>query len=359
MLFTDADERPAAANGRGTVRRVTVRPLGDLKDGETANFFALLAEKEQRTTKAGKPFFKLTVRDPARTAAVMIWGDGAHFVDCRENWKRGEFYKLRGKYVEHETYGAQVELDKIRPVTDADADDGFDPQAFFDASRFDPDRMFQALLSLVDEHVGDVALRGLVRTLLEANEPELKRWPAATRYHHAYIGGFLEHVLSVTRTAAHLAQKYAEMYPRMNPALSTDLVVAGAVLHDIGKLRELDGDPAGARYTPAGNLLGHILLGRDMVREAAAGFPGLAPETLLRLEHAVVSHHGTREFGSPTEPQTPEALLVHHADEIDAKFRMVAATLEGDAESPADGGDPFTGRDNPLRRGFFRGLPGS
>ena len=194
--------------------------------------------------------------------------------------------------------------------------------------------MFQALLALVDEHVGEKPLRELVRHLLEANEPELKRWPAASRYHHAYIGGFLEHVLSVTRTAAHLAQKYCEMYPRMCPALSTDLVVAGAVLHDIGKLRELDGDPAGARYTPVGNLLGHILLGRDMVREAAAKYPAIAPETLLRLEHAIVAHHGTGEFGSPKEPQTPEALLIHHADEIDAKFRMVAAAWRATPSCP-------------------------
>src|SRR5690606_29252006 len=118
-----------------------------------------------------------------------------------------------------------------------------------------------------------------------------------SRNHHAFAGGFLEHVLSVTRTAVYLAEKYDEYYPRLG--LSKDLVVAGAILHDIGKLLELDVQPEGATYTPSGRLVGHILLGRDLVRQKACQIEGFDPEVLLRLEHVIISHQGLPEWGSP------------------------------------------------------------
>ncbi len=130
------------------------------------------------------------------------------------------------------------------------------------------------------------------------------------------------------------------------------LVVAGAVLHDIGKLIELDYRPQGSGYSARGKLIGHILLGRDLVRDKAATIPEMDPEILLRLEHIIVAHQNLPEWGSPIAPHTPEALLVYYADDIDAKFHMMALALMED--SPDD--EQFTPRDNPLRRGIFRGL---
>ena len=121
--------------------------------------------------------------------------------------------------------------------------------------------------------------------------------------------------MSVTRTCVYLADKYAEYYPEMKPPLDKDLVVAGGILHDIGKLREMEQRPEGAGHTPEGSLIGHILLGRDMVREAAAAMKGAPPldaETLLRLEHVIIAHQRLPEWGSPKPPMTPEALLVHY-----------------------------------------------
>jgi len=120
----------------------------------------------------------------------------------------------------------------------------------------------------------------------------------------------------------------------------------GALLHDIGKLIELEYRPHGSRYTPAGRLIGHILLGRDLVREHAARIEDLNPETLLRLEHMIVSHQNLPEWGSPIAPHTPEALLVHYADDIDAKFYMMASTLENIPP----------GNEDALRRSIFLGL---
>jgi 3'-5' exoribonuclease len=159
-------------------------------------------------------------------------------------------------------------------------------------------------------------------------------------------------VLSVTQSCLFLADKYARKYPDMKPPLDKELVVAGAVLHDIGKLEELDQQPTDTFYTPAGALLGHLLLGRDMVRRAAAE-AGLDADSLLRLEHLVIAHQRLPEWGSPKPPMTPEALIVHYADDLDAKFDMMAAILRDD-QTPG----PLTSDKNLLRYRVYRGTRG-
>lgn len=336
---------PETGNGHGIVR------LSELQPGQVGDCFALLATRERSTTRDGKPYFRCTFRDSARSVTAMIWSDTPFFPDCEQAWQAGRFYKLRCRYIEN-SYGPQIELDRIREATGDDAADGFDPGDFFKSSRFDLEAMYAELTSLVEAEIDDSPLRQLVAEILVQHAEAVKTIPAAMRNHHAYRGGFLEHVLSVTRLAIHLADKYRAYYTEMEPPLNKALVVAGAVLHDIGKLVELDAAPEGARYTAPGRLIGHILLGRDLVREAAARIDGMDSELLLRLEHIIVSHQNLPEWGSPIAPHTPEALLVHYADDLDAKFHMMAAALEtGDAF-----GEEFTSRDNPLRRHIFRGL---
>jgi len=323
--------------------------LSDLAAGETGDVFALLVGKERGTTRDGKPYYRLSFRDAARTVAVMAWHDSPFFDDCETRWKKGGFFKLRGRYSER-AYGPQLDLERARPVVDVDALDGFDPNDFYVSTRFDPQAMFRALVRLVEEHVADLPLRRLVLGLLADHEDKLLMLPGEAKRHHTAAGGWLEHVLSVTRTAVFLADKYTEHYPRL--ALSKDLVVAGAVLHDIGKIAEFDPRPEGTDYTPRGRLIGHVLLGRDLVRDKAREMEELDEEILLRLEHILVSHHGVPESGSPIPPSTPEALLVFHADTVDAKIDMMAAALA----APNSDGEAFTSRDNPLRRSVFRGL---
>ena len=151
-----------------------------------------------------------------------------------------------------------------------------------------------------------------------------------------------------------MANKYADYYPEMQPPLNRDLVVAGGILHDIGKLREMEQRPEGAVHTPEGSLIGHILIGRDMVRGAAAamkGEPRLSPDTLLRLEHLIITHQGRPEWGSPKPPMTPEALLVHFADDIDAKYQMMVAILRDDTNP-----GPVTSKKNVLMQHVYRGV---
>ena len=163
------------------------------------------------------------------------------------------------------------------------------------------------------------------------------------------MAGWLEHTLSVTRTCVLLAEKYAHDYPQMQPPLDRGMVVAGGILHDIGKLRELEQRPGETVYTAEGGLIGHMLLGRDIVREAAAAAP-LPGDMLLRLEHLIIAHQRLPEWGSPKPPMTPEALIVHYADDLDAKFSMMAAILADDANP-----GPFSSKKNVLMQQVYRG----
>ncbi|MEQ9070703.1 MAG: HD domain-containing protein [Gimesia chilikensis] len=333
-----------------TAREVML--LSEMEPGQMADSFVLLVSRQRSNTRDGKPYFRVQFRDHATVATTMIWSDTPWFEDCETNWSEGEFYKVRVRY-EESKYGPQLDIDRIRPVNDEDAEDGFDPGLYFKRSRFSSDEMFAELTDIAREQITEEPLRDLVLDILDEYADQIKVIAAASRNHHAFTGGFLEHVLSVTRTACYLADKYRDYYREMQPPLNKSLVVSGAILHDIGKLNELDYKPHASSYTPAGRLIGHILLGRDLVREHARKFEELSPETLLRLEHMIVSHQNLPEWGSPIAPHTPEALLVHYADDVDAKFHMMATTLENILPGNEDA---FSGRDNALRRSIFLGL---
>ncbi len=324
--------------------------LGEMQPGQRAEVYAMLAQKDLGYTKDGKPYYRVQFRDASRQVVAMIWSDSAFFEECQSDWIPGKIYKILCRYSETQ-YGPQLDLDQIREVTPEDEKAGFDPSRFLPRSRFDPDEMFAELRRLSEEQISAGPLRDLVLAILDQYAEPIKAYPAATRNHHAYRAGFLEHVLSVTKTAIYLSDKYIAYYDNMQPPLNRSLVVAGAILHDIGKLQELELQPQGTVYSAQGRLIGHILLGRDMVREAARQFEDFPADWLLRLEHVIVAHQNLPEWGSPIAPHTPEALLVHYADEIDAKFHMFAVALE---QTPQEG-TLFTGRDNPLRRTIYRG----
>ncbi|NQV28000.1 MAG: HD domain-containing protein [Rhodopirellula sp.] len=325
--------------------------LSEMNPKQSGDFFAVLASREESQTKDGKPYYRVAFRDSKRKVTAMIWSDHGCFPDCNENWQVGTFYKIRGRYTEN-SYGPQIEIERIRPVEDGDAEQGFSPDDFFETTRYDRDEMFEELLSLAREHITEEPLQRLVVELLTERADFVKTHAAASRNHHAFMGGYLEHTLSVTRTAVFLAEKYSAYYTEMKPPLSRSLVVAGAILHDIGKAEELVFKPEGWEYTPRGRLVGHIFIGRDIVLNKAATISDISPETVLRLEHIIISHQGLPEWGSPIPPSTPEALLVHYADDMDAKFHELAVQLETDSPPATE----FTDYRNPLRRRIFLGL---
>ena len=327
----------------------TLVPLSELVHGQEADFFAMLSAKDEMTTKDGKPYFRVAFRDARREVSFPVWNDVPLADECREQWEVGGCYKLRAAYREHKTYGPQLEIRRIRPATDDDRTEGFDPAALAPRSREEPSELFAALVDLVEANIAAGPLRELVLTILHENQATLLHLPAATHNHHAHIGGYLEHVLSVSQTCVHFAKKYASMFPDLDPPLDGELVVAGGVLHDIGKLRELEPTALGAQYTAEGHLIGHMLQGRDILREAAEQ-AAIDPQRLLRLEHIIVAHQRLPEWGAPKPPMTPEALLVHYADDADAKLQMMATAI---AEHQGD--DILTSRKNSLGQRVYVG----
>jgi 3'-5' exoribonuclease len=300
-----------------------------------------LAEKIRKTLADGKPFFTCRFRDATRTVgAVPIWSDSPHF-EMFQQWSAGEFFKIRATYSEHEKYGPQLDIEQIRPVEERDRAEGFDPLDFAERSRLNTDEMFADLQALVTTELSDLPLRSLVLKLLTAHEPVLKALPGSARHYYPYPGGWLEHTLAVARSCVWLAASYASRFPELNPPLNRGLVLAAAVLHDIGRVRELDARPGlPIKDTVAGELFGRSFLGYDTIRAAAAETPDLDPELLDLLLHCVVAHLKNPEWGSTRQPCIPEALILQHAADLDARMEMYVRCLMRDT---ADG--PFTDRD--------------
>jgi 3'-5' exoribonuclease len=180
--------------------------------------------------------------------------------------------------------------------------------------------MWQELLIIVDE-VLTPPLQDLVLNLLHRHAEVWQLHPAARRNHHAYLGGLLEHTWFVTRLAFQTAGLY--------PAINRQLVVAGAILHDLGKIKEL-AQPYAPEYTVPGQLLGHIVLGWEMIRQEAAAINFPDQNLLLQLEHIIITHHGQRDFGSPVVPKTREAMVVYFADDLDSKLKIMEQHLKAD-----------------------------
>ncbi len=327
----------------------SVARLHEMKHGQTADFFAMLAERTRSATRDGKPYFNCRFRDSGRTASYMVWADGEHFKSCDEEWKEGQCFKIRATFGEHERYGPQLDIKNIRAATDADRPDGFDPGEFVASSRFNPDAMFAELHGLAEKEISDEPLRKLVLMLLDRHAERLKALPATIRHFHPFRGGWLEHTLSVAKNCLLMADRYRAHYPELKPPLNRDLLLAGAILHDIGRVVELD-DGTPPQQTVSGRLFGHLFLARDLAREAAREVPELSAELLQLLEHMIITHLSLPEWGSPRLPLIPEILILHHVDDMDAKLEMYVRCLTTDT---ADG--LFTNRDPVLNRQLFKG----
>lgn len=334
-------------------RKAQVVKLGDMQLNQYADCFVQLAEKKRGTTRDGKPFITCRYRDTHRTVgSVPIWGDAPLFEECQK-WQVGQFFKVRATLHDHEKYGLQLDIEQIRPIEERDHAEGFSELDFLECSRFKSEQMFAELDSLANT-IGDVPLRSLVRKILHEHTTILQRLPGSVRHYYPFAGGWLEHTLNVARNCALLADRYIQSFPDLKPPLSRDLVVAGAILHDIGRVRDLEIGPVGQPIQRGvdGALFGHLFLAYDVIRAAARDVPDLEGELLDLLLHIVISHLDRDEWGSPKRTRIPEALIVHHADQLDARFEMYARRLTRDeGEGPLTERDPFLNRELLKRRG--------
>jgi 3'-5' exoribonuclease len=324
--------------------------ISELTPGQFADFFALLSERGKGATREGKPYFTCRFRDAKRVATCMVWTDSAWYEACEKEWREGRAYKIRGTYQESERYGSQIDIQNIRLAAKEDEADGFNPTEFIDHSKLDPDLMLAELKEIAATQIGDEPLRRLVLTLLDRHAVSFKQLPATLNKFYPFAGGLLEHTLSVTKSCLILAEKYVAVFTDFKPPLNRDLLLAAAILHDIGRVQEFNSDLLVVQPTVPGRFFGHLFLGRDMIRDTARELGDVNPELLQMLEHIVITHLNLPEWGSPRLPLVPECLILHHADDLDAKLEMYVRCLMRDQSV-----GPFTDRDPVLGRQLFKG----
>ena len=315
--------------------------VAELKEGAQVKQCFLVRRVENRTTKGGKPFLNLVLADISGTIDAKVWGD--ILKRCPGPFAPSDFVAIQG-IVESYQGDLQINVQYINTVEALQALGrelpDFDPDRLIPTTPYDREQMFRELNDLAQEHLNP-PLRELVLSLLTRYAADLLVHPGARNLHHPYLGGLFEHTWSVSRHALTALSIY--------PDLNGELVLAGAILHDLGKLKEL-ANPRAPERTREGELLGHVVLGWEMVREEARALEFPDPNLLVQLEHIILSHHGSLEFGSPVLPKTREALLVYFLDDLDAKLKMMAQHLASDA-----GDSDFTSYHRVLQRGLYKG----
>jgi 3'-5' exoribonuclease len=302
----------------------------ELEADQTITGSFLVCSKEIRQKKTGDPYLSLLIGDRTGELDAKMWDNVA---EVMETFERDDFVKIKGLLqIFHNR--PQLTIHKIRLLHDSEVDF----TDYFPASARDPEEMWRELRQFVAE-IGNPHLRKLLEALLD-DDDIARRYrvaPAAKQIHHAYLGGLIEHVLSL----CHLSRLAAGHYRNID----VDLLVTGAVLHDIGKIHELSYE-RGFSYSTDGQLLGHMLLGVRMVDEKLHDIPDFPPRLRSLVEHMIISHHGRLEFGSPKVPVFPEAMLLHYLDDMDSKMECMRHLLETDRQ--VDG--CFTGYSAPLER---------
>jgi 3'-5' exoribonuclease len=316
------------------------RFVQQLSDGDALDEVYLVTDKQLRANRNGNLYLQVELRDRTGSISARLWNAGEHVFRSFDN---GDFVLARGK-VQLFQGALQVILSQIeRSEAEKIELSDFLPHTEQDVGKL-LEKLRGILLRLANPH-----LRGLAECFLMDDEflRGFAQVPAGVRNHHAYIGGLLEHVVTLLDAADRLLPLYA--------ALDRDTVLMGIFLHDIGKVRELSYRKS-FTYTDEGQLVGHLVIGVEMLNEKAAKVPELtgepfSPELLLRLKHMILSHHGSYEFGSPKLPMTPEAIFLNCLDNLDAKVHSFTRDIQED-RNQASAWTPFN---QALQRRLFKG----
>lgn len=293
----------------------------ELASGQDVDGVFLVAEATLRAAKNGSKYVQATLGDKTGTVPVRQWDATDKDFAC---YKVSGYTRVRGRV---ETYKNTMQM-IVFSVQECGADE-VDAQDFLPVSARPLDEMtreFDALL----QSISDPDYKNLLETIFgdPAVRARFLKSPAATAVHHAWVGGLLEHVLSAARTAQSIAEQ--------RPYLNRDLLMTGVILHDIGKIEELDPGP-GFTYTDTGRLCGHISLGVLMIERNLLKIPGFPRKKRDLILHMVLSHHGELEYGSPVKPVTAEAMALHHVECLDAKVQGIQTLIERDRTAGNDG----------------------
>lgn len=288
--------------------------VSNLQDGQNITSHFLVCEKEIRATREGKSYLRLELGDATGRVEARMWEGFERFA---EGFERDDFVKVQAR-VESYRNKLQLMIDKIRRAEESEVD----AADFFAHTKENVEQLYAKLLE-VAASVGNPWLRKLLDSVVRDPElvPKWKRAPAAKTMHHAYFGGLLEHVISLCG----LCRVALDHYPEAD----ADLLLSGAVLHDVGKLQELSYERS-LGYTDEGQLLGHILIEYELVTKKIDAIAGFPPALKTLVQHMLITHHGKYEFGSPKLPMFREALLLHYLDDLDSKMATVRSVLESD-----------------------------
>jgi 3'-5' exoribonuclease len=275
----------------------------------------LVKAKRLGATKKGDPYMSLTLADRTGEIEARVWD---RVQELSPLFREGDIVRVEGHAGLYQDQ-VQLTLSDLRPSGEPG-----DPHLFLEASPRDAAEMMLSLRQLL-KGIRNPHLKALVDRFLSDHAflSLFRLAPAAKNFHHSYLGGLLEHTLSVCDLVGPVAAHY--------PHLDRDLLLSGAFLHDIGKVRELTFERQ-IDYTDEGRLLGHIVLGLGMVEEKLGGMKGFPQETALRLKHLISSHHGEYEFGSPRRPKFLEAFALHLVDDLDAKIHGIGRFMDRDRQ---------------------------
>jgi 3'-5' exoribonuclease len=307
--------------------------IKDIKENDTVNGDYLVANKTLGQTRQGNAFLTLTLADKTGALEARVWDN---VEQLSSQFKERDVVTVVGQA---NTYRNQIQIQihglKRNPSP-------VDTTIFLDSTAQDTGHMLSELKKLT-QRIENRHLKTLIDSFMADHRfvSEFKKAPAAKYFHHAYLGGLLEHTLSVARIAIEISEHY--------PDLDKDLLLVGAVLHDIGKMEELTYD-LGIDYSDRGRLLGHIVLGVLMVEEKLKALKGFPPELATRLKHLILSHHGEFEFGSPKRPKFLEAFALHLIDDLDAKMNGLNKLLRDDRQEGS-----WTAFNHLFQRYFFKG----
>ena len=311
-----------------TVKDIFIADLGRMDESRSFDSIYLVLNKQNRTTRSAKPYVSLILGDNSGQIEARIWDPLDSNIAIE--FSKGDVVKVRACCSKFDST-LQLKVERLKRLSPAE----FDRADLLPATTYDVRVLWEKLEAAV-ERFTDPDLKLLVTALLadQSTREAFVEAPAAKQLHHAWLGGLLEHVVSLIG----LAEKVVPHYP----ILMKDLVLTGVILHDLGKIRELAWS-TGFEYTLEGTLLGHIQIGAAMIEKTIDSLPDFPPRLKTLVLHVILSHHGKLEYGSPKLPMIPEALMLNFLDDMDAKMQTLASEFQK-AERQGRGPGEFTDR---------------
>lgn len=291
-----------------------MRYISDLHDGERIIEFYLCKTRQTFQSKTGKNYLSLTLQDKTGTISAKVWD----LTNGIQSFEAGDFIKIDAQVQTYQN-DLQLNVHKIRKGNEGE----YDPADYIPTTDKDMDELYKKLTAYINS-IKTPCIKELLVNVFTKHpviSKKFKTHTAAKTMHHNYLGGLLEHTISVTD----ICDFYASHYPMVN----RDLLISTALLHDVGKVIELSDFP-NIDYTDEGELIGHIIMGSELISSEADKIEGFPAELKSLMKHSILAHHGEYEYGSPKLPKTLEAFLLHAADDTDAKERMFEDIISSD-----------------------------